>query len=173
MTREEKQKAIDALKISAPVMAVTQEEFKDYIQSLNKIMDWLEQEPTTKNDLGVDAVSRADARSLICNIDIKHHLFGMSRKAFKDLYNGMDELPPVMPKMKPRKGHWIVQPSNKEQGERDFIWWKCSECGQVIFSETEHDRLEFHAFCGRCGAEMVEPQESEVEDGNGVSEVRI
>lgn len=58
MTREEKQKAIDALKISAPVMAVTQEEFKDYIQSLNKIMDWLEQEPTTKNNLGVDCISR-------------------------------------------------------------------------------------------------------------------
>ena len=45
MTREEKQKAIDALKVSAPVMAVTQEEFKDYIQTLNKVMDWLEQEP--------------------------------------------------------------------------------------------------------------------------------
>ena len=47
MTREEKQKAIDALKISAPVIAVTQEEFNDYIQNLNKIMDWLEQEPKT------------------------------------------------------------------------------------------------------------------------------
>ena len=47
MTREEKQKAIDALKISAPVMAVTQEEFNDYIQTLNKVMDWLEQEPKT------------------------------------------------------------------------------------------------------------------------------
>lgn len=45
MTREEKQKAIDALKISAPIMAVTQEEFNDYIQTLNKIMDWLEQGP--------------------------------------------------------------------------------------------------------------------------------
>ena len=45
MTREEKQKAIDALKISAPVMAVTQEEFSDYIQTLNKVMDWLEQKP--------------------------------------------------------------------------------------------------------------------------------
>ena len=52
------------------------------------------------------------------------------------------------------KGEWILQPSNKEQGERDFIWWKCSKCGQVIYSETEHDRREFHAFCGRCGADM-------------------
>ena len=45
MTREEKQKAIDALKISVPINALTQEEFNDYIQTLNKIMDWLEQEP--------------------------------------------------------------------------------------------------------------------------------
>lgn len=54
----------------------------------------------------------------------------------------------------PKTGRWILQPSNKEQGERDFIWWKCSECGQVIYSETEKDRREFHAFCSRCGAKM-------------------
>ena len=60
----------------------------------------------------------------------------------------------------PKTGHWIVQPSNKERGERDFIWWKCSECGAFIFSETEGDRRRFHAFCGRCGAKMVESQES-------------
>jgi hypothetical protein len=45
MTIEEKQKAIDAIKISAPVMAVTQEEFHDYIQKLNTVMDLLEQQP--------------------------------------------------------------------------------------------------------------------------------
>ena len=47
MTIEERERAIDALKISAPVMAVTQEEFNNYIQTLNNIMDWLEQEPKT------------------------------------------------------------------------------------------------------------------------------
>lgn len=53
MTIEEKQKAIDALKISVPIMAVTHEEFDDYIHTLNKIMDWLEQEScesTLNND---------------------------------------------------------------------------------------------------------------------------
>lgn len=45
MTREERKKAIDALKISTPIMAMTQEEFNDYIQTLNEVMDWLEQEP--------------------------------------------------------------------------------------------------------------------------------
>lgn len=48
MTRDEKQKAIDALKISAPVIAMTQEEFNDYIQTLNQVMNWLEQEPKTE-----------------------------------------------------------------------------------------------------------------------------
>lgn len=47
MTIEEREKAIDALKISAPVMAVTQEEFNNYIQTLNNIIGWLEQEPKT------------------------------------------------------------------------------------------------------------------------------
>ena len=55
-----------------------------------------------KNFGELDCISRADARSLICKIDIKHHLSGMSRKAFKELYNGIDELPSVTPQ-EPRK----------------------------------------------------------------------
>ena len=54
-----------------------------------------------------------------------------------------------------KTGKWEVQPSNKEQGERDFIWWKCSECGQVIYSESERDRKEFHKYCSRCGSLMT------------------
>ena len=49
----------------------------------------------------------------------------------------------------PKTGHWI---------EKDDNLYECSECGQYIYSETEHDLSEFHAFCGRCGAKMVEPQ---------------
>ena len=59
-------------------------------------------------------------------------------------------LPSAEPERK--KGKWEVQPSTGD--DRPFIWWKCSECGHVIFSETERDRKEFHAFCGRCGADM-------------------
>ena len=65
MTREEKQKAIDALKISVPIMIMTEEKFNDYIQTLNKTMDWLEQEPTTKNNLGVDCIDRAEVLKLM------------------------------------------------------------------------------------------------------------
>lgn len=105
-------------------------------------------EPTTKNDLGVDAISRADARSLICKIDLKYHMSGMSRKVLKDLYNGMDELPSVTPQ-EPRKGHWIPLGYEDE-------WWgevcNCSECGSSIFRSN---------YCPNCGADMREPQESE------------
>lgn len=52
--------------------------------------------PTTKNDLAVDCISRADARSLICKIDRKY-MFNMSGKAFQDLYKGIDDLPSVIP----------------------------------------------------------------------------
>ncbi len=47
MTREERKKAINALKVSVPMYATTQEEFINYRQTLNKVMDWLEQEPKT------------------------------------------------------------------------------------------------------------------------------
>lgn len=63
MTREEKQKAVDALKISAPIMAMTQEEFNDYIQTINQIMDWLEQEPcedTISRKAVIDTLERMD-----------------------------------------------------------------------------------------------------------------
>ena len=50
-----------------------------------------------------------------------------------------------------KSGEWIHSPNGID---RNFIWWVCSECGHKIFSETEKDRREFHAFCGRCGADM-------------------
>lgn len=96
-----------------------------------------------------DLISRADVLKLMKDNWHTHN----GDWAMQESMDDIRALPSVTPQ-EPRKGHWIVQPSNKEQGERDFIWWKCSECGQVIFSETEKDRKEFHAFCGRCGANM-------------------
>ena len=80
MTREEKQKAIDVLKISAPVMTVTQEEFKDYIQTLNKIMDWLEQEPCD------DVISRQTVLDMM-----------QLKMSDKELYKAVYDLPSVTP----------------------------------------------------------------------------
>ena len=56
----------------------------------------------------------------------------------------LKQLPSAQPER--IKGRWIPM-------ERKNLF-RCSECGAVIYSETEYDRNEFHAFCGRCGAEM-------------------
>lgn len=58
-------------------MAVTQEEFKDYIQTLNKIMDWLEQEPCE------DTISRKSIKQKLQ----EHHDF------FVNAYGGFSNLP--------------------------------------------------------------------------------
>ena len=49
-------------------------------------------------------------------------------------------------------GEWEHKPS--KSGE--WIWWQCSECGAVIYSESEADRKIHHAYCGVCGARMGE-----------------
>ena len=117
---------------------------------------------TTKSIECDDAISRDAACKMICAefVDTQD---GMSewRNAVNDVVEEILHKVEHLPSVTQKSGKWILQPSNKEQGERDFIWWKCSECGHVIYSETEKDRREYHAFCGRCGARMDEPQESE------------
>ena len=60
--------------------------------------------------------------------------------------NNIKALPSVTPQ-EPKTGHWI---DCKD-------WYECSECGE------SHSYC--HKYCPYCGAKMVEPQESEAEDG--------
>lgn len=112
MTKEEREKAIGILKISAPVITVTQKEFEDYIQTLNKIMNWLEQE------LCDDCVSRHEALS---------HARKEGTK-FEQPYEVIDAdviraLPPVTPQ--PKVGHWEWVPF----GYPSILGnWVCSKC---------------------------------------------
>lgn len=157
MTREEKQKAIDVLKISAPIMAITQEQFNDYILTLNKIMDWLEQETvskesTTKNDLGVDCVSRQFMYELgatcIATRNKNGNLIALG---------AIEQLPPATPQ-EPKTGHWILaDEQNKEDVENDNYRFICSECR----CSDIHAKGTIVPYCWKCGARMIEPQESE------------
>ena len=162
MTREEKQKAIDALKISAPIMIMTEEKFNDYIQTLNKTMDWLEQEPTTKNDLGVDAVSRAEVLKLMQDNWHTHN----GDWAMQESMDDIRALSSVTPQ-EPRKGHWIdtreISTNRRGQIVHEVI---CSECSGIAYFRTMGNKYIGANLCPNCGAKMVEPQESEVEDGN-------
>ncbi len=69
----------------------------------------------------------------------------------EDVYEAIE----AVPSAEPKTGEWIHSPNGID---RDFMW-ECSECGNTIYSETEKDRKEFHAYCGRCGADMRERSE--------------
>ena len=51
-----------------------------------------------------------------------------------------------MPEIEEKTGHWIKY--------NDKGLWECSECGEIIYSETEQDRKEKHKYCNMCGAKM-------------------
>ena len=161
MTREEKQKAIDALKISAPVMAVTQEEFNNYIQTLNQVMDWLEQEPCE------DTISRQAVNILVDELAraISDERCCISRgRSTATIMQDILDLPSVNPQEK--TGHWIEEEIN-EWSRKTY----CSKCGESALLEYVHVGDIYYGsakgvikktnYCPHCGAKMVEPQESE------------
>lgn len=110
---------------------------------------------TTKNDLGVDLISREQAKAAI-------------RDKFKDLPSRVEintilnELPSVTPQ-EPKTGHWIGHREHCENlgvmpsGLGAYKW--CSECDCGIDVREWHRN--HYNFCPNCGAKMVEPQESE------------
>ena len=126
----------DAIKVIKSIIDVEQEYGgKDNIDALNMAIQSLSQEPT-------DAVSRQAVldglRGCICDEWVKT-LFATMVK----------QLPSVTPSR--RKGRWI------ETDPDDPCWYKCSNCGRL---EDMPDN-----YCPKCGAENVEPQESEVNNG--------
>ena len=48
-------------------------------------------------------------------------------------------------------GKWIEHRTEKDG---TIMLWECSECGVIIYSDSEADRCKFHKWCGRCGAKM-------------------
>ena len=133
--------------------------------------EWLDSEyiaPTTKNDLGVDCISREQALVAIRNLypSMPRVDFNGSLRKWVDKYkpyiecdDAIKQLPSVTPQ-EPRKGHWIYDNFN----------WRCSECNETPktmgYVGTADFMTEHFKFCNHCGARMIEPQESEVEDGN-------
>lgn len=106
-------------------------------------------DPTAKNNLGVDCISRTRAiERLKLNFPISQGADNSRDRhrymqALADL-QAIKELPPVTPQ--PRKGHWM---KSNIGGAK-----VCSVC-------NAHMGLSSFKFCPNCGAKMVEPQESE------------
>ena len=88
-----------------------------------------------------DLINRQGAIDAV--YDIVGYLDWEARGAVAYVLSG---LPSVQPE---RKGEWIRGDAEKLTGK-----WRCSICGNTIYSETKRDREKFHAFCGHCGAKM-------------------
>ena len=107
----------------------------------------------TKNDLGVDAVSRQAV------IELMMQKWGENFNgddAMQESIDAIREMPSVTPQ-EPKTGHWI---GIDEELHEDY---ECDKCGYVV--STYSANIEPHTeykFCPNCGARMVEPQESEV-----------
>ncbi len=56
------------------------------------------------------------------------------------------------------KGKWVLTSMSEDDNPDPNCWWKCSECGHLIYSTNSLDRTRFHAFCGKCGADMRESE---------------
>ena len=91
----------------------------------------LKQEPTTKNDLADDCISKKYA--LMC---VDNHWWNG-----RDIRIAIEKAPPVYPKSDKPSGKWIPQ---------DLGWdgYKCSNCNDI-----QHDITKY---CPNCGEKMEE-----------------
>lgn len=109
----------------------------------------LEQEPTTKNDLGVGCISRIETIDYLC----KH--CPDDGECFKDCdeIKHLRQMPSVTPQ-EPRKGHWEVV----SDGYSDNAYiCECSECKDTVWVYKDADRK--WNYCPNCGADMREGEE--------------
>lgn len=103
-------------------------------------------ESTTKNDLAVDLISRADVLKLIYDYKDNHFEnrkeYPINYGTLLDMIRWVRALPSVTPQL--RKGHWI---STETKGVRYAFWcrYKCSLCGELS---------DYKNFCPNCGAKM-------------------
>lgn len=100
-----------------------------------------EEEPTTKNELGVDGISRQAVLDLIADYDL----------SMGQVVRGIHALPSIAPQ-EPKTGHC-----------RDCKWWKDSDEAfrRGIGAESQCPMNRIEVFEGNGYCYMFEPQESE------------
>ncbi len=161
MTREE------AIRIIRKMLACTDLSVRanlnaDMVDACHMAIKALEQEPTTKNDLGVDCIDRkATLNAIIKRLGIKNETYLL--EAERAIYQQILAMSSITPQ-EPRKGHWIetaeeyYKAINEKGGgvneNTDYFVddIACSEClakFSVIDNETERFKR-----CPNCGADM-------------------
>ena len=160
MTNEEREKHLDWLyRLKREIFVFMPIDWLiPFADALDVAIKALEQEPTTKNDLGVDAVSRKAVHDMLENlpITVEDKWFNWLQKACMRLA----ELPSVTPQ-EPRKGEWLRMSDLSEQEDDRY---KCSRCGNVIHHKSKMYLYTFNSWCGRCGSDNGRHINYEVEE---------
>lgn len=105
---------------------------------------------TTKNDLGVDAVSRKAVLNTLDNMDSALDNEDRTVETYKELLKECYKVLPSVTPQEPKTGHWI---------RVDKYKLRCSECEVIhLIAQYPNGKIDW---CPNCGAKMVEPQESE------------
>ena len=101
-------------------------------------------EPTTKNDLGVDCISRTDVLKLMQDNRHTHNGDWAMQESMDDI-RALPLVTPIRP-----KGHWIY--------DKSIADWICSKCGEtpktIGYVGTGAFMAEHFKYCNHCGAEM-------------------
>jgi len=107
----------------------------------------------TKNDLGVDLISRAEVMQVLQ----EHWLNGtVAHRIIAEIENDIQHLPSVTPQGQ-KTGHWIfIGEENEEETKAGNFRYVCSECG---FSDV-HGKSIYVPYCWQCGAKMAETEET-------------
>ena len=113
--------------------------------------DFSDLEPTTKNDLAVDAISRKDTIDWLKSVTKTDGI--TFETGFKQILYDIEQMPSVTPQ--PRKGHWIVKNGTEEGYDIGGVktWYiqiMCNKCG-FIKTAIEGHTGQYH-FCPNCGS---------------------
>lgn len=125
-------------------------------------------EPTTKNDLGVDCISRQSVLDKIQrlinaeqnNIDENGDYMNYARERVNayeaiQFFVENDCLCPSVTPQEPKTGHWVKTPK-AVMGE-GYMWF-CDRCEHQVYQDSSRP-YPSENYCPNCGAKMVEPQE--------------
>ena len=127
--------------------------------AIHSAIEELEQEPTTKNDLGVDYISRKALYSALYDRFHDEDANNITDVKLGVVRDFVKNFPSVTPQ-EPKTGHWLMP--DKEYSSK--IWRKCSCCGTHIEKYSKYISFdgEVHYipyrlnYCYICGAKMVE-----------------
>lgn len=105
---------------------------------------WEQKKKTVLKEIGMELIDRNALRIAI----MKGEDIDITEYSLTKEYRYIEDAPVVAIKT----GHWILT-------IEDWNKWTCSECGWSTRTDI-HVKLGYD-FCPKCGADMIEPQESE------------